>query len=164
MAAKVAKCLPWQYVEDPMSPVVWIDGSIKIQTSEWLEFMVDNSSGPVSQIAHPLRDDIRDEALASSGLAKYAGQDVLGQADWYLSTGLVKPHSGLWATGLIVYRPWLVPEGFGEAWLLEQLKWTYQDQISETAVANVHDVEIHTIPDSLWHSPHFGIKNHASEL
>ncbi|HVE28300.1 MAG TPA: glycosyltransferase domain-containing protein [Sporichthya sp.] len=133
LAAKVPKCKPWDFWLSPTETVVWIDAAARITNVD--RFVEAVKSVPMTQamgqFKHPDRDDVMDEAVVSETMHKYRDQEVLSQARTYLWNGLPR-HWGLWATGMIVYHPAAYDhEAFGNAWLAEQLSWTYQDQISE---------------------------------
>jgi hypothetical protein len=134
LAAKVPKCDPLRFMFDcPTDTIVWLDASAHVVDVDRFVEVVKSirDSTPMAQFVHPDRDDILDEADASYKMPKYLGQPVTTQAHLYTNRGLPR-HSGLWATGMIVYHPQAYDhETFGNAWLAEQLAWTYQDQISE---------------------------------
>lgn len=136
MAAKVAKCFPFQYTN--AETTVWKDGSCRFITPTALEDIVRASRGQaMAQVVHPWRDCIYAEAEESALLAKYQGQSVLEQVAHYRSRGYPK-HGGLFATGLIVRNRTGGAERslyeFGHRWLTEQTRWTYQDQLSQMPV------------------------------
>jgi hypothetical protein len=134
MAAKVPKCDPWRFVfSGHTDTIVWLDASARIKDAEAFIDAVRSvpATQAIGQFVHPDRDDVIDEAFVSETMPKYKGQDVVTQAKLYERRGL-PAHWGLWATGMIVYHPAVFDlYQFGNAWLVEQLAWTYQDQISE---------------------------------
>lgn len=153
MAAKVAKCLPWQYAET--DTVVWMDGSCRLLRRDVLELVLRVTEGhPLSQIRHPWRDCCFDEAEASQPIPKYQPYPILAQAEHYRRLGHPE-HWGLWATGFMVWRTdgsWSTREKlveFGEDWLCEQARWSYQDQISEAVCARWHGLKPHYLPITL---------------
>ena len=128
MAAKVAKCRPDLYTRADIT--VWMDASMWINSPEfaaWASAFVEQ--GEIAQFKHPERQRLTDEAEVSTGLVKYHGLPVREQVQHYLDGGYPDDW-GLWATGLIVRR-WDLPTSFGDEWLREQLRWTYQDQLSQ---------------------------------
>lgn len=164
LAAKHAKCLPWEYSSADI--IIWIDGSIRLTSNSILEYLVQQSEGHlISQYVHPVRDDILDEADASFPMLKYQGQSVHEQAHYYLSNGLPR-NWGLWATGLIVYRPHLgkgLLHRFGSDWLNEQIRWTYQDQISQPYVLYRHGLRPHPLIGGIYGNDGFVIAGHNRE-
>lgn len=134
LAAKVPKCDPMRFVFTKTTETyVWLDAAARITNGEKFVQAVESipRHEPIGQFDHPDRDDVIDEAKVSKQLLKYDLQEVETQAGLYVRMGLPR-HWGLWATGMIVYHPAAFDmPAFGNAWLAEQLAWTYQDQISE---------------------------------
>lgn len=162
MAAKVAKCRPDLYSQ--ASVLIWLDAGAMILSSGFVEMCLDALAGhDVAQWVHPERSDIFDEAIVSVGMAKYAGQSVIEQAETYISSGRYARHSGLWATGCIAYNAW-TPPVTGERWLAEQTRWTYQDQLSWPAVVADQDVRVGSFPQSLWANEWVSFRAHRSHL
>jgi len=130
LAAKVPKCRPDLYTDADV--IIWLDASF-LATEEWfVRWCVDQlGAADIAQIRHPHRDNITLEASASIRLDKYRGQMCRQQVDHYLAAGNVRP--GLWCTGFAVRRNTPEVAAFGDRWLLEQVRWTYQDQLSQTA-------------------------------
>lgn len=159
LAAKVAKCRPDLYTGADI--VVWVDASFAIISAGFVSWAVSHlEHGDVAQIPHPQRRRISDEARVSATLPKYRGLPVVEQVDTYLSEGYPDDW-GLWATGLIAYRG---KSQFGDAWLREQLRWTYQDQLSEAPV--LHQLGIRPVdmqPAVLFGHPHFGLRGHRDD-
>lgn len=129
-AAKHPKYEPWKYTDAPVS--LWVDASFRI-VSERLA--VEATSGlteaePIAQFQHPWRDCLYAEAKESAGLAKYAGEPVLEQAESYRAAG--HPENwGLWATGVIARQHTEAVRKMGWLWLAETYRWSFQDQISQ---------------------------------
>ena len=161
MAAKVAKCEPWRYTDDGI--VIWVDGSMVPTDSRFIEHLVDSSHGSLSQYLHPHRDCIETEARVSAGMPKYQGQRVIEQAAHYMRQGHPK-RWGLWATGIIVYRPHAMLRSFGQAWLAEQCAWTIQDQISQPFLLRQYGMEPSTLPGDIFAMEHATIRPHRDHL
>jgi len=129
-AAKHPKYEPWRYTDAPVS--LWVDASFRVVSDQ---FAVEATAGltdvePIAQFAHPWRDCLYAEAKESAGLAKYAGEPVLEQADHYSEAG--HPEGwGLWATGVIARRHTDAVRELGARWLHETYQWSFQDQISQ---------------------------------
>jgi hypothetical protein len=152
LAAKVAKCDPMRFMFDcPHETIVWLDASARITDIDRFVDVVKSVSvtEPMAQFVHPDRDDVEDEAKVSATMEKYQGQKVGMQAWLYRHHGL-PAHWGLWATGMIVYHPLAFDiQAFGNAWLAEQLAWTYQDQISEPYLLWKADYKPRALPGHL---------------
>lgn len=138
LAAKVAKCLPWEYTD--ADTTIWADAACRFIRNDTVSWLLDQSAEhTLSQFNHPWRQCALDEAEASAEMLKYSEHPVLEQAHHYEVLGHPRQW-GLWATGLIVRRThgsWSEQENlteFGLEWLAEQVRWTYQDQVSEAVV------------------------------
>ena len=129
-AAKHPKYRPWEYTDAPVS--LWVDASFRVVSDR---FAVEATAGladeePIAQFQHPWRDCLYAEAKESAGLAKYAGEPVLEQAESYRAAG--QPEGwGLWATGVIARRHTEAVRKMGWLWLAETYRWSFQDQISQ---------------------------------
>ncbi|NUS83669.1 MAG: DUF616 domain-containing protein [Streptomyces sp.] len=129
-AAKHPKYEPWKYTDAAVS--LWVDASFRIVSSR---FAVEATAGltdaePIAQFQHPWRDCLFAEARESAGLAKYAGEPVLEQAEDYRRAG--HPEGwGLWATGVIGRRHTEAVRKMGWLWLAETYRWSFQDQVSQ---------------------------------
>jgi hypothetical protein len=166
MGAKFAKCLPWTYTDADV--IVWTDASIRAIDSEFLSWMLHNREPGhcLSQFIHPHRNDIMEEAKVSMSMEKYAHQDIRGQVQQYTTHDDFPRNWGLWATGWAVWdlsTPKLRAEAevLGEAWLLEQMRWTYQDQISQPYVSWKHGIPIGTLPGDIFSPPHSVLRQHT---
>jgi len=161
LAAKVAKCRPDLYAD--ADAYIWVDASFQVTTPDFASWAVSHlQQGLIAQIVHPARTRIRDEAEVSAHMTKYAGLPVREQAAHYIAQGYPDGW-GLWATGLIVYRGGSVMREFGDVWLREQLRWTYQDQLSEAPVLHALGLKPVPIGGDLYRSGRFVIRNHRDE-
>lgn len=113
--------------------------------------------------AHPDRDNISDEAEVSAQMIKYDGRPVRRQVEYYKSRGY--PDNGLWAAGILARdnRNRRIRK-LGRRWMGENVKWTYQDQISLPYLLWKLRIAPGTIPYNLWDNPLFDLEPHASEL
>jgi hypothetical protein len=165
LAAKIPKCMPWLYTDADV--VVWTDASIEVTSPDFLSFMLHNRQQGccLSQFKHPHRDDVLDEAELSITMEKYSGQMIMMQAISYLKEDFPN-HWGMWATGWGVWdlsTPKLRAEAevLGEAWLIEQNRWSYQDQVSQPYVSWKHGIPIGTIPGDIFNPPHCTLRPHT---
>lgn len=159
LAAKVAKCRPDLYADAEI--VVWVDASFAITSPRFVSWAISHlDRGDVAQIPHPQRRRITDEARVSATLPKYRGLPVVEQADSYVADGYPDDW-GLWATGLIAYRG---KSRFGDAWLREQMRWTYQDQLSQAPVLRSLGIRpVDMQPAVLFGHPHFALRGHRDD-
>ena len=157
MAAKVAKCCPELYTDADYT--LWIDGSARLKHPGVAKWAVGHlTPGALSaQFPHPERIDITPEAYVSQGMSKYDGQDMIGQVEHYMKAGLPLNY-GLWATGFIA-RP--ASASWGDCWLGEQTRWTYQDQLSLPYVMWLRkSTPAEFLEGNLWSNPHVHFEGH----
>ncbi|MEH0542992.1 DUF616 domain-containing protein [Streptomyces sp. B21-105] len=151
-AAKHPKYEPWRYTDAPVS--VWVDASFRIVSDR---FAVEATAGltdvePIAQFVHPWRDCLYAEAKESAGLAKYAGEPVLEQADHYSEMG--HPENwGLWATGVIARHHTDAVRELGARWLHETYQWSFQDQISQPYALRVMGLRPSALPGNHLATP-----------
>jgi len=160
MAAKVAKCRPDLYTDADVT--VWIDGGARLLHEGAIAWAVGHG-GIIAQFVHPERDDISAEADTSFPLRKYEGQQIIEQAAHYKKQGL-PDHWGLWACGFIVRHTKSLGHRLGNYWLAEQLRWSWQDQISEPYLLWRNMLRPVPLDGSLWSNPHVRFTGHATEL
>jgi UDP-glucose 4-epimerase len=161
MAAKVAKCRPDIYTDAKIT--IWVDASMQVTRADFVSWCVQQIGVHlIAQIRHPERQRITDEADVSSHMLKYQGQEVVEQARHYLAGGFPDGW-GMWATGLIVRRTTAQTKLFGAEWLQQQVRWTYQDQISEPPTLAAMSLQPVDLETELWQSPFFSIRAHASD-
>jgi REP element-mobilizing transposase RayT len=130
LAAKVHKMTPHVETTD----VVWIDASHEITSKSFVREALEARRDGVAAFKHPRRDCIYDEADASLGSegqgGKYDSQPLLEQVAHYRTEGHPE-HGGLWACGVVAWdlaNPNAVE--LGKAWLAENVRWSWQDQLS----------------------------------
>ena len=113
--------------------------------------------------AHPDRDCIYDEVGASRGMAKYAGLPLDEQVASYRADDF-PPRAGLIAGGLIARRvgqPGI--DAIEAAWWAENLRWTYQDQLSLPVVLWRLGAGYDAVPLNLWDNPWFDRLDHLDD-
>lgn len=159
LAAKHAKCLPWEYTDADVT--VWLDASCRLLQANSLQQIIAAAAGsPIAQVVHPWRDCIYDEAEECRLIGKYEFQPMGEQVDHYRRQGH-PPGWGLWATGMIVRTDREVGTELGLRWLAEQVRFSYQDQLSEAVILRDMGLRPQPIPFSLhgsgmfeWHADH----------
>ena len=129
LAAKRAKCVPWEFTDADCS--VWIDGAYAV--NDWmLRVAVDRHLEDADLVvsAHwEDRDDVAAEAAWCADWPKYADQPLRQQVAHYRAAGLPTP-SGLYACGTVARRHTAQQVALGVAWLWECHQWSIQDQVS----------------------------------
>ena len=147
-AAKRPKMCPWLYTDADVS--IWIDASFKVLSTDFVEQVL--AYLPLGQFLHWDRQCIYKEGDYSIGLGKYSKEPIKEQMADYLDRGHPQEW-GLWATGLIVRAHTSKIRSFGEAWLAENEKWSFQDQVSEPVVLREHGLRPQTIPGNYSQNP-----------
>jgi hypothetical protein len=162
MAAKIPKCFPHRY--GLRDRVIWLDASARILRPDFVSMCARTlgNNAHIAQWLHPQRNCILDEAFVSSGMAKYAEQPVYEQVNSYVAGGHPKGF-GLWATGCMVWNYWLGDRRAGSNWLVEQMLWTYQDQLSWPVVVRDNGLDIVPLPGGLWDRTYVEFRAHASD-
>jgi hypothetical protein len=160
MAAKRYKILGPQRELAEYDTTIWIDGSHEILTAGFVDeavaFLADS---PMALHAHPHRDCVYDEADVSTRIAKYDGQPITAQAEAYRSTGHPE-HWGLWAAGSIARARTPLVDAVMADWMAENLRWSFQDQISLPVVLRRHGLRPASFPHEQYHSPWLAIRHH----
>jgi TOD1/MUCI70, glycosyltransferase-like domain len=146
-AAKTAKMCPWRYTDADLT--VWVDAMFEIKAWSLLSDVAGYTFG---QWIHPDRQCIYEEATVSATMSKYAGEPVAEQAAHYRTLGH-PAQWGLWAAGFIVRQRTPEIEAFGEAWLAEVYRWSFQDQISEAPMLRQYGLRPEVIPGAYHQNP-----------
>jgi Protein of unknown function (DUF616) len=162
--------LAWRY--DPFSMrrrvdlSIWIDASLHIKNSAFVSKMRDAlGEADWAMFAHPDRDCIYEEARVSATMAKYFGLPIMSQVEAYGSK--VPHHGGLFACGVIVRREPAQEKivRANKIWWNENLKWTYQDQLSLPYILRTSgDCHPRHIPGNLWSNEWFDHMPHNANI
>ena len=154
MLAKWYKVHPNECLPD-YDRTVWVDASVELHTGDVIRQMLEASeSTGLAMLAHPERDCIYEEAIASLDMPKYQDQPLLQQVAWYRRMGH-PTHWGLWA-GTIIGRD-NRSEALMRLWWREILNWSYQDQLSLPQVLRISGSRVETVGGDLYHSPSFQV-------
>lgn len=153
-AAKHAKLFPRIYTPDNTQVSIWLDASFRVVHPG---LMVDLAplAAPIAQFNHPWRQCAYDEATASVGIPKYAGEPITDQtAD--LLTQRMPPNWGLWATGVIVRwhgGRFDATENMCRTWMRLIRQYSFQDQISQPLALWQHNLRPTHIPGTHLANP-----------
>ena len=149
----------------PYRYTVWIDGCLRITTDSFAERVMAalNASG-IALFRHPDRDNIVDEVAASMPMPQYDGLPLAEQVQHYRHQGYPLDH-GLYAAGVLVRdNAARRIRRLNRRWMRENLRWTYQDQLSLPYLLWKLRIEPGIIPYNLWDNPLFERLPHASDL
>lgn len=142
MQAKYIRMHPFEFFPNNEF-VIYIDWSARLLSNNSIEFFVSHfdPDADIMMRKHPVRDCIYDEAKASMEHLKYKTQDINGQIRHYKDELKHPPHAGLSASGLMVIRNNEKVRKFLHAWRTENLRWTYQDQLSFEPLARIMGIK-----------------------
>jgi len=143
---------------------IWIDASIRVKSTTFVDELVTCLADRVLAVfPHPDRDNIFDEARVSYGMVKYQQMPVLEQVEHYRRVGFIVQE--LYAGGVLVRDN--ASRGLrrlNRDWMQENVRWTYQDQLSLPFLLWKHGIDPAKIPFNLWQNHLFSIEPHLSEL
>ncbi len=151
LASKIPKFRPDQFVQTSLS--VWVDASMR-DPDNWL-YMACNEKLRASNFVlfrHPDRSSILDEVSASRDSPKYDQYPLEKQVDFYLNSGF-QDDVGLFACGVIARRHSAEISEFGNAWLMENMRWSIQDQISFSYLIGKRALPVEVFNEHLWNGP-----------
>jgi hypothetical protein len=160
--------LAWRYdrlgLRRRYDVVIWVDGCLRIKDPGFARAFAGHiRENGLSMFVHPDRDCIYQEVLELPGMRKYAGLPVFEQAAAYRAEGFPEK-SGLIAGGLIARKTRLPAIAkINEAWWRENLRWTYQDQLSLPVVLWRQGHGYDPVELNLWDNPWFDRLEHTSE-
>jgi hypothetical protein len=156
-AAKPPKMCPWRYTGCGSS--VWIDAAYEVTDPGFPRWALGFAT-PFAVHAHPVRDCVYDEAVASMTFAKYAREPILEQVGAYRAAGHPE-HWGLWENGCIARRHTAEAHALGEAWLDEIARWSFQDQISGPFLFRLHGLRPAVLPNEAHRLRHRPSRRHV---
>jgi O-antigen biosynthesis protein len=144
---------------------IWCDGSLQIKSESFARDVANTfQDSSVAVFVHPDRDCIFDEVQASIPMKKYANLPLSEQVQYYKNFG-TPTNCGLFACGVIGRK---APNShdtikFEEEWWEENLRWTYQDQLSFAHLVYQKQIPVSIIPGNLWSNKYFDVLQHTSE-
>lgn len=153
MKAKWFKCNSHKLFDEKS---VFMDGSFALTKNAIGLIMRFNHYGVFK---HPQRNCIYPEAQVSIRMQKYFRQPIQEQVDYYRGCGMPKEF-GLWACGMLIRDTSKETERINEAWWEQNLKWSYQDQLSFPFVLWREKLRVETIEENEYNNPYFNILNH----
>lgn len=126
--AKTPKLAPWRFVDTPAS--VWIDAACEVVDGGFRAWLDRHEPVELRAWSHPEpRTCLYAEAAYCQDWPKYRDQPMREQVAAYRAAGMPEGF-GLYACGTLAWRHTARSQAFGEAWLVEQYRWTIQDQVS----------------------------------
>lgn len=143
----------------PNQNTCYIDGNMKLYSNyfELFNYVGDNG---FALYTHPEgRDCIYQEAYYCKDFPKYKNQPIMEQVNYYRGEGFPE-HYGLWACGNLFRRDTKVVRNMDKAWWEENIRWSYQDQISFPYVLWKYGWKVDTIQKNQYSGKHFKILGH----
>ena len=136
MSAKYYKALPHEVLPDHRW-TLWVDGGLTLRRMVAFKRLIKAALRDHDGLAlyrHPDRQDITTEADVSARMLKYDGLPVHEQVAHYYAQGYAD-QCGLYTCPVMARdRDDVRVQELGEAWLRENERWTYQDQLASVLV------------------------------
>ena len=133
MAAKVPKWRPDRYTDDEI--VVWFDGSVTLKHPGAVRKFIEplHQGYDLAIVPHPHWNTVERESRVAQTQNRHVGQMLEEQ---YLSyhEEFGEPGPDVWATAVTARRVTSETCAFGDAVLLELLRWSVHDQLCAPAV------------------------------
>lgn len=145
MRAKFFKLFPWECPDlAGYDIVIFIDGAFEITSADFVSHCLEHLKSDLLLYKHPVRDCIYDEARASVDLVKYKNETIKEQIAFYGK--FHPPKWGLWACGVMVRKMTGNVRNIMASWWWENIKWSYQDQISLAVILRAHGIKPSVFP------------------
>jgi hypothetical protein len=140
--------------------VIWIDGSIRITSPKFVEYMISQAGDTVAMFQHPWRDCIYEEAEESWNMRKYVDQPVRQQVEHYRQMGWPEK-AGQVATGIMCWHGGYLRSDhvatFLDAWWTEIKEWSLHDQIAFPVLAQTHGIVVNGCDKHLMDNEYFQV-------
>jgi hypothetical protein len=111
--------------------IIWIDGSILLREKFIVNVInnIINNNYELINFKHSKRTNIKDELQESLNSKKYTNQNITQQYDNYIKSGFTD-NIGLFENTIIIRKPNNRTNKIFDLWWIENLKQSFQDQIS----------------------------------
>jgi hypothetical protein len=164
LAAKYYKMRPDVVLPD-YAMTLWLDAHVRVVADDFYDCFVGIvGDAGVVMFANPERRCIYDEAAYCGHWPKYRDQPIAEQVGHYRGTGYPEDH-GLYACGVIARDSRIgAVRRLGRRWLRENVRWTYQDQISLPYVLWKLNLSPAVFRHDLWKNPWLEFHPHRSEM
>ena len=131
MSAKYYKIKPHEIdILQDYDYYIWVDGSIILQPNFLINMITHiNNNYELINFKHSARDNIYDEMKLSITMNKYQSQDIETQYNDYIAEGF-PDNLGLFECTIMVKKNTANINSIFDMWWIQNLKYTYQDQIS----------------------------------
>jgi hypothetical protein len=131
MCAKYYKAQPHQIdILKKYDYYIWIDGSIFLRDNFIKNVMIlTDKNYSLINFKHSVRDNIKDEVKLSITMKKYKSQNIMDQYNAYIEDNF-PDNSGLFEKTVFIRKNNLEINNLFDLWWENNLKYSYQDQIS----------------------------------
>jgi hypothetical protein len=151
LSSKVPKFRPDLFVSHQSS--VWMDASLR-DPKKWLAKastqLLENFD--IGLFRHPDRSTVAEEVGLSLSLFKYHKMPLMAQLQRYTDSGF-RDEGGLWACGVIARNHNDLNRRLGDRWLIENICWSTQDQISLPFLLEQLNIVPGSFEEGLWTGP-----------
>lgn len=128
LAAKVAKCRPDAWADADV--FIWTDANVRVSDPGFIRWCLDGLGGAeIAVPRHPDCPSVADDMELAMTQPRFSSLPMREQVAHYEAEGFPQSH-GNWWTGVMARRGRAAEPAFGNAWLAENVRWTYHDQIS----------------------------------
>lgn len=156
LRAKYFKMFPYEVPElNKKQITIYVDGSIQITSEKFVQYCVQNLASDMVLFKHPNRDCIYEELKASQSLEKYKTEPINEQIEAYKQ--LYPRNGGLYACGVLVRKHTEEVKRVMQSWWLENIKWSYQDQLSFPFVCKQHNFTPGTFEENQYNTGYFKV-------
>jgi hypothetical protein len=163
MRAKWFKVFPWECESlNEYEVTIFIDGSVNITSPDWISHCLKHLHGDLLVFKHPSRDCIYEEVEASEIMVKYKDEDMKTQIRYYKKFHPKK--AGLFACTVLIRRKTDRIQRLMMSWWHENMKFTWQDQLSFPVVLRVHKIHPDVFPEDLYKNNFFSVVHHANMI
>ena len=148
LSAKIPKFRPDLFIDTESS--VWVDANFR-DPENWINSVSKNilTGCDLALFKHPSRNSVSEEIIASSAKFKYALIDFISQVEYYSGQGFTDTE-GLYACGIIARNHTSQNVFLGNEWLLQNIIWNTQDQISLPYVLYKLNITANLYPGNLY--------------
>jgi GT2 family glycosyltransferase len=154
MRAKFFKIFPWE--AEGMSKYeafIFIDGSIEITDPDFVKYCLKHLTSDILVFKHPARNCIYEELKTSLPLVKYKDENIEAQCNSYKP--IYPVNGGLYACGVMMVKNNERVKQFMGAWWWENIKWSFQDQLSFPVICKLLKVTPAIFPDNQMKNNYF---------
>jgi GT2 family glycosyltransferase len=154
MRAKFFKMFPWEISGmAKYEAYIFIDGSIEVFNPEFVKYCLKNLRSDIAIFKHPVRNCIYDELKASLPLEKYKKESLELQVEAYKN--IYPANAGLYACGVMMFKNNEKVRQIMGAWWWENIKWSYQDQLSFPVICRLLKFQPSVFPDNQMKNDYF---------